>query len=81
MLCLLYYICFEQLGYESSDYKPLGLECEGSEPIWCMMRNLPIGFGTECEGSEPNWCTMRNLHQLGSEPSHSKPIHSEPNDL
>ena len=49
-----YYICFEQLGYESSDYKPLGSECEGSEPIWCMMRNLPIGFGTEFEGSEPN---------------------------
>ena len=54
MLCLLYYICFEQLGYESSDYEPLGLECEGSEPICCIMRNLPIGFGTEFEGSEPN---------------------------
>ena len=54
MLCLLYYICFEQLGYESSDCEPLGLECEGSKPIWCMMQNLPIGFRMECEGAKPN---------------------------
>ena len=60
MLCLLYYICFEQLGYESSDYNSLGSE-------W---------IGSECEGSEPNLCMMRNLvstQKSGSEPSHSKP--------
>ena len=31
MLCLWYYICFEPLGYESSDCKSLGSEWMGSE--------------------------------------------------
>ena len=52
MLYLLYYICFEHSGYESSDYKPLGLKwlgskCEkGSKPNWYDAEPPPIGFGT-----------------------------------
>ena len=53
MLWFLYHICFEPLGYELSDCKPLGSECMGSE---CERRfqtqfvydaePTPIGFGT-----------------------------------
>ena len=53
MLCVWYYICFDPLGYELSDYESLGSEWMGSE---CKVRfqtqlvydaePIAIGFGT-----------------------------------